>query len=113
MKISELRLFTSTLTNKQFNSDTQKSVYMNQFQKDYEFNKIEQEKYYYNKYLKLIKIEYYKGVKLEKLQLDRIKTFEYKNFTAYNMCFDESVAASHRWKRVTYRKFSATYEIHC
>lgn len=77
-KISELRLFTSDLTNKQFNSDTQKNVFLNQFQTDNEYNKIEQEKYFYNMDLRLIKIEYYKGNKLDKLELDRIKVFEYK-----------------------------------
>jgi len=33
--------------------------------------------------------------------------------TAANIVFSKSWAESHRRKRVTYRKFSATYEIQC
>lgn len=41
---------------------------------------------------------------------DEPSQLQTNNKAAANMCFDEGVAASHRWKRVTYRKFSATYE---
>lgn len=77
-KVKELRLFTSDLTNKKFNSDTQKNVFLSQFQTDYEYNKIEQDKYFYDEKLRLVKIEYYIGNEIDKLSLDKIKIYEYE-----------------------------------
>lgn len=83
-KISELRLFTSDLTNKHFNSDPQKNVFLNQFQTDNKFNKIEQERYFYDENLRLVRIEYFTGNEIDKLSLDKVKRFTYEKITAYN-----------------------------